>query len=202
MFKSNTLLFLCMIDKQGFAELRKQVEEYDVLREHTIKDSRDALKLSKAAIYSLHRNELSTAQKQLSDAKKILDTIRNKCNKEPTLLLTGTYAEALEEYAEAQCYYHYLTQKKIPLARELGLDPETYLAGLCDTVGELVRKAVNSVIQGDNATALEIKEVVGALYEELMLFDFRNTPVRRKFDSIKYSLEKLEELALKIKMKE
>jgi hypothetical protein len=34
-----------------------------------------------------------------------------------------------------------------------------------------------------------------------MLFDWRNTPARKKFDSIKYGLEKLEDLALKIKMK-
>ncbi|MDO8660494.1 MAG: hypothetical protein Q7K43_01270 [Candidatus Woesearchaeota archaeon] len=190
-----------MIDKKAFAELRKQVECYDSLREHVIKTSRDALKLSKGAIYSMHRAEVNTAKKQLAEAKKILDMLKNECVKEPTLLITGTYSEALEEHTEAQCYYYYLTEKRIPSANELGMDAETYLAGLCDTVGELVRKAVNSVIQGDTKTALEIKEVVTAIYEELMLFDFRNTSVRRKFDSIKYSLEKLEDLALQVKMK-
>jgi hypothetical protein len=35
----------------------------------------------------------------------------------------------------------------------------------------------------------------------LMMFDFRNIPVRRKFDSIKYGLNKLENLILELKLK-
>ena len=34
-----------------------------------------------------------------------------------------------------------------------------------------------------------------------MMFDFRNIPARKKFDSIKYGLEKLENLVLELKLK-
>ena len=50
-------------------------------------------------------------------------------------------------------------------------------------------------------TALRIREFVTEIYEELLLFDFRNIPVRKKFDSIKYGLEKLEDLVLELKLK-
>jgi len=113
----------------------------------------------------------------------------------------GAYTDALEEYTEASCYVHYLKTKQIPTAKQIGVDVEIYLPALGDVVGELVRKAINSAAKGDYKTALQIKDTVEEIYAELMLFDWRNIPARRKFDAIKYGLEKLEDLALKIKFK-
>ena len=190
-----------MINKKAFAELRKGMEKLDKTREELIAQSRLILKASKAAIYSAHRNQLTEAQKELDEARKTLSQVEALIKKERHLAMTGAYADALEEYAEAACYIHYLAHKEIPTPKQIGVDAENYLPALGDLTGELVRKAVNSVIAGDNKTALEIKETVSILYAELMLFDFRNTPARKKFDSIKYGLEKLEDLALKIKLK-
>ncbi len=189
------------IDKASFASMRAQMERYDMLREELIKRSRDALKLSKKAIYSLHRTELKTARAQLASAKKVITQLNKLLAKDTHLAAVGAYTEAVEEYVEASCYFSVLTKKRLPNAQELGVDIDTYLPGLCDLVGELVRKAINSVIKGDKKTALEIRDFVTQVYQELMLFDFRNAPVRRKFDSIKYGLEKLEDLALQLKMK-
>ena len=121
--------------------------------------------------------------------------------KDAHLAMVGAYGEALEEFVEASCYAEFITKKRIPSSNELGVDTEIYLPGLCDLVGELVRKAINSVLKDDAKSALAIKDVVEDLYAELMLFDFRNGPLRKKFDAIKYGLEKLEDLAVKIKVK-
>ena len=190
-----------MINKKAFAELREQLEQFDSEREQIIKQSRDVLKLSKAAIYSLHRNEQATAEQQLANAKKAITAINKLVTKDVHHATTGPYLEALEEYTEAACYYWFVTKRKLPTHDDLGVDADTYLGGMCDLVGELVRKAVNSIINNDPKTALEIRDVVAELYEELMLFDFRNGPIRRKYDAIKYGLEKLEDLALQLKLK-
>lgn len=190
-----------MIDKKTFQEIRKHMEEYDKLREQLIANSRLVLKASKAAIYSAHRNDTKEADKLLAEAKETIKKIDTIVKKDVHLASTGAYTEALEEYAEASCYIHYLKNKTIPTPKELGIDADIYLPALSDVIGELVRKAVNSTIAGDHKTALEIKEFATELYAELMLFDWRNTPARKKFDAIKYGLEKLEDLALKIKFK-
>lgn len=189
------------VNKKAFVEMRTHLQRFDRMRDELIKTSRDALTLSKKAIYSLHRNETVTAKQQLSAARKTIARMNKLLRQDPHLAVTGAYNEALEEYVEAACYYSLLTSRQLPTARALGVDIDSYLPGLCDLVGELVRKAINSVIKGDTKTALEIRDFVTAVYQELMLFDFRNSPVRRKFDSIKYGLEKLEDLALQIKMK-
>lgn len=190
-----------MIDKKLFEQMRVEIELFDQSREKLIKISRDVLKLSKGAIYSLHRSDQKTAQKQLKDAKAIIDQMNALVKQDMHLAMVGAYEEALEEFVEASCYFEFTTKNRLPSPKELGVDTEIYLPGLCDLVGELVRKAINSVIKDDTKTALKIKDVVEELYAELMLFDFRNSPLRKKFDAIKYGLEKLEDLAVKLKLK-
>lgn len=199
--KAGDCLFL-MITKKIFAQLRSELEQFDKLREQLIAHSRVATKSSKHAIYAAHRGNLKEAHTLLDAAKKEIAAMNALIKKEPLLpQSTGALGDACEEYAEACCYISYLEEGNVPAPDEIGVDTETYLGALSDTVGELVRKAVNSAAAGDYKTPLEIKQFVSDLYAELLLFDWRNTPVRRKFDAIKYGLEKLEDLALKISFK-
>lgn len=190
-----------MLNKQTFKEIRQKMELFDALREQLIKQSRKALKNSKQAIYAAHREDLKGAEKLLSEAKSTIKKADLLIKKDVHLASTGAYNEALEEYAEASCYVYYLKTGQIPTPKQIGIDAETYIPALSDVIGELVRKAINSAIKGDYKTALKIKETAQELYEELMLFDWRNIPARKKFDAIKYGLEKLEDLSLKIKFK-
>ena len=190
-----------MINKKAFIEMRKKIEQFDSLREDLIKTSRDLLKISKAAIYNIHRHKISDASKQLKNAKTIIKKMDSFITKDATLASVGAYSEALEEYVEASCYYNFIKNNKLPTAKELGVETMVYLQGVCDLVGELVRKAINSSIKGEFKTALKIRDFVADIYGELMMFDFRNSPVRRKFDSIKYGLDKLENLILELKLK-
>lgn len=190
-----------MLNKQAFKEMRQQMEAFDALREQLIITSRKALKASKQAIYAAHRGDLKEADKLLAEAKSNIKKIDALVKKEVHLASTGAYSECLEEYTEAYCYVHYLKTGEIPTPKDVEVDTDVYLPALSDVIGELVRKAVNSAIKGDYKTALAIKDIAGELYEELMLFDWRNSPARKKFDAIKYGLEKLEDLALKIKFK-
>ncbi|MBD3361572.1 hypothetical protein GF358_02140 [Candidatus Woesearchaeota archaeon] len=190
-----------MINKKAFADMRKELERFDSLREELIRLARTLLKLSKATIYEIHRNNLKSADNNLKNAKKLISRIEALIKKDPMLSSVGAYNEALEEYVEASCYLGFMKKKKLPTAKELGVSIRIYIPGVCDLVGELVRKAINSSIDGDYKTAKSIKDFVAAVYSELMMFDFRNIPARRKFDSIKYGLEKLETLMLDIKLK-
>ncbi|VVB81194.1 Translin family protein [uncultured archaeon] len=190
-----------MINKKAFQEMREQMEKFDSLREQLIIQSRTVLKSSKQAIYAAHRGDMKEADKLLEEAKSTIKKNDVLVKKDVHLANVGAYSEGLEEYTEASCYVHYLKTGQIPTPKELGVDADTYLPALSDVIGELVRKAINSAIQGDYDKALAIKFIAGELYEELMLFDWRNSPARKKFDAIKYGLEKLEDLALKIKFK-
>ncbi|RLE48194.1 hypothetical protein DRJ25_00485 [Candidatus Woesearchaeota archaeon] len=189
-----------MLNKTEFKTLRKQMEAFDEAREQAIRKSRDLLRNSKSAIYSTHRKDYKSTEECLKKARKTITEIENLIKKEPALTQVGAITDALEEYTEAECYYSFVKENKIPTIKELKVTPEVYIAGLSDMTGELVRKAINAAINGDYKTSIKIKEFVEELYSELMLFEFKGQ-LRKKFDSIKYGLEKVEELVLQIKMK-
>lgn len=189
-----------MIAKKDFEKMRKEFSDFDNQREILIRKSRDIVKLSKKVIYSVHRNEIKNADGFIKQLKSEVIELDKTAKKTPVLYYSGPFKIAIQEFIEAACYHEFVKNKKIPSAKELKVDTEYYLLGLCDLTGELVRKAINSAINNDYDQALFIKKFVNNIYNELMLFEFRNE-LRKKFDSIKYDLKKLDELALGIKLK-
>jgi len=191
-----------MIDKKDFEEMRSEMQEFDELREKIIIRSRKVLQLSKACIYNLHRQDKNQAKEELAGAKKELEDIRNLVKKDAKAEDIGAFHEATEEFAEAYCYYSWLDSRSLPTRKELGIETDSYLSGLSDLIGELVRKAINDGIKGNFKSAEEIKNFASEIYAELMLFDFKNGLLRKKFDSIKYSIEKLEDTVFSLKLKD
>jgi predicted translin family RNA/ssDNA-binding protein len=190
-----------MIDTAEFLKLVKQMNEFESKREQQIKKSRDIIKLSKQVIYSVHREDLKAAESLIKDIKKELALFKKNSEQCPKLLYSGTFKVTIQEFVEAVSFYELIKNKKLPKFSDFSLDEEYYLLGLCDLTGEVVRKAINSAIKGDYKTTLALKEFVSDLYGEFMKFDFSNGDLRKKYDSMKYDLKKLEDLVLELKLK-
>ncbi len=189
-----------MLDKSDLENIKKKIDKYEIQRDSLIRDSRDAVKLSKRIIYSLHRNNIKDASRHVKSIQTKMTKLHKTANMNPKLSTTGAYKVAVQEYIEAFTFYKLMTQKKIPTNAQLKVDPEYYLLGLIDLVGELVRRAINSAIKERYETAVQLKDLVSELYDELLLFDFAGGELRKKFDSIKYDLKKLEDLVLSLKL--
>lgn len=190
-----------MLDKKDLKKVLDEFNQSDEQRELLIKKSRDVLKLSKQLIYSIHREDMDSAKALVKELDASFGELKGIAEKSPELRYSGSFRISAQEYAEAKCYFSFVSENHIPSHAELKLDSESYLLGLCDLTGELVRKAINDAIKGRLDSALKIKEVVEEIYGELLKFDFRNSELRKKFDSIKYDLRRLEDLALNIKLK-
>lgn len=178
------------MDKQLVKDIVKQLKDADVRREKVIQLSRDIIKESKLVIYGLQRNDKV-------DLKKIQVMVKELDRESQT----GIEDTAMQEYVEAACFYYYLKDKKIPGYKELGVDVDSYLMGLCDLTGELVRMAVKDVIEQKYDRAKEITLFVEDIYGLFLQLDLRNGPIRQKSDSIKWNLQKLEHLILDISRK-
>jgi len=190
-----------ILNKKSFESMKKEFDNNDTNRELLIKKSRDVLKLSKQVIYAVHRNDLSEATKLSKAIQKEKKLAENLIKKVPNLSSVGAYRVAIGEYAEAMLYLNYVKSKKISTSKELKINTTNYLFGLIDLTGELGRKAVQSAGKGDYSNVVEIKDTVSEIFGELLKFDFRDSDMRRKFDSVKYDLKKLEDLTLELKLK-
>lgn len=188
-----------MIDKKDLEKIKKDIDSYEQQRDKVIRTSRDVVKLSKKVIYAMHRNDLKAAGAAVKDMKAKLKSM-TAATKHPRLLSSGSYKVAVQEFVEALCFYELMKNRRIPKNSTLKLDPEFYLMGLIDLTGELVRKAINSAIKGDYRTSVRLKDLVSDLYDELLLFDFAGGELRKKFDSVKYDLKKLDDLVLSLKL--
>ncbi len=185
-----------MLDKKEFGKIRREIANFDIKRESIIQESREVINLSKRIIYALHRNDIKSASLYVKKIEK-----KKKSLSAGMQLGTNINQTALQEYAEALCYYHFVKNKKIPTRASLKIGNESYLMGLCDLTGELVRKAVNDVIKKNFKQAMKIKDLVDEIYGEFLKFNLRNSELRRKSDQIKWNLKKLEDVVFELKIK-
>ncbi len=190
-----------MLDIKTFEEIRVKMAEFDKRREEVIKGSRSVVKLSKQAIYAVHRGDLKGAKGFLDQMKELLNHLDEAVKDYPKLVYSGSFKVAIQEYVEAYCYYDYVAEGRIPSYKELGVGHEYYLLGLCDLTGELVRKAINAAINGDYDSSRKIKELVDEIYGEFLKMDITDGELRKKYDGIKYDLKKLEGMVFDLKMK-
>lgn len=190
-----------MLDEATFEEIKDLMDALDEKREQIIKESRDVLRLSKRAIYSLHRGDNDAAQKHLALARQRKRALERVINNNAALR-AGSFSAACEEFVEAAAFQAYISEQRIPTRKELGVTAEEYLLGLADLTGELARRAVLAATQNDSWEVTRIHDLLQALYGKFVEFDFRNGELRRKYDSIKYNLQKVEEVRYELSLRE
>jgi predicted translin family RNA/ssDNA-binding protein len=160
----------------SFDEMRATNERVDARREELIKRTRDIQKLSKQSIYSLHRSNFDQAEKQLSEATAKAQAIADEFLTEHPTLRQGSYACAMEEYAEARLTQVWLKgwfedsvsegEGKAPLIAGPShesfhglVNTEEYLGGVADFTGEIGRFAVQAASRRDKAGVLAVSSV-------------------------------------------
>jgi translin len=182
----------------NFTKLQNELKEYDEQRELLIKKSRDVLKLSKLIIYAVHRDEMEQAVKLIKEIEQERKELEKIALHDAKMAYEGSYKIAIQEYVEAILYYEFVKSGKLP---DLKVLAEHFILGLSDLPGELVRRAVYLAGKGEVEKVKKIRDEVDAIYGEMLKFDFRDNEIRRKVDSIKYELRKLEDLVLDLKLK-
>jgi len=78
---------------------------------------------------------------------------------------------------------------------------EDYLLGLCNVPNDLSRLCVNSVTAGNYELPLKISQFVGDLYAGFRLLNLKNDNLRKRYDSIKYDMKKIEEVVYDVNIR-
>ncbi|OQS05210.1 hypothetical protein THRCLA_02613 [Thraustotheca clavata] len=181
-----------LLDHGSFQRMSMEMDAYDEKREVIIRQSRDILKASKQAIFAMHRGNMDEASDKLELADQVIEQLAPVIQAEQSLR-HGSFSSAMEEYAEAQCFRHFLTAGTLVSLEQLNfVDRDEYLGGVVDFTGEVTRYAIVQATKRDIARVEECRNIVDAITGELIQFSFRNSPLRKKYDSLKYNLKKLE----------
>ena len=154
--------------KETLEKIRRELARKDEVRQEIHTATRRASRLSKQAIFQIHRARLEKAEETLREAEKILRGIRDMTKDYPDLLYMGSIDSALQEYAEAKILLGLIREFRFVSFEELGVPMTSYVLGLADVIGELRRRALESLRKGKMKEAEECLEIMETIYEEII----------------------------------
>lgn len=188
-----------MINKTFFQKLRKEYSSHDIERRKIIAMANSVLYDAKRAIFSTHRNDLKIAQASLIDMEKRIVNLQKNFGYN-RLKEEGAYAAGIEEYIEAKMFYLVTTGKKVDKLKGLKLSITSYLGGISDLTGELLRQAINEAAQGKVEQVKINKKIIEDIVAELIKFNLTGY-LRTKYDQARNNLRKIEQINYEINLK-
>lgn len=157
-------------------------------RDRVLKESRDVIAASSRAIIDVHTGKMKEAERELSAAKALLGSLKKSSDGSVSRYLVSPEAELVE----ASAVVALAKGRPVPSRESLGASPEAYLLGLLDTIGELKRLVLDSMVQRKLAKAKAYFEVMEELYSvcsPLAVYDHVANGARRKIDVARMLLE-------------
>ncbi len=157
-------------------------------RERVLKDSRDVISASSKAIIAVHTRRMKEAEKELATARSLMQKLKKTGDGPVSRYLVSPEAELVE----ASAVMSLARGKPVPSMRSLNASPEAYLLGLLDTVGELKRLVLDSIMRRRLAEARRYFETMEGIYaacSPLAVFDHVANGARRKIDVARMLVE-------------
>ena len=157
-------------------------------RDRVLKESRDVISACSRAIINVHTGKMKEAAREHASAKSLLASLKRSAGASASRYLSAPEAE----FVEASAVIALARGKEVPSMDSLGASPEAYLLGLLDTVGELKRLVLDSILQRKLVRARKYFGVMEALYSlcsPLAVYDHVVNGARRKIDVARMLVE-------------
>ncbi len=171
------------------------------LRRELQQRSADVLSASKRSIFALHREDAGASLKELEIASQAIDQGWKIVAEESLLAQEGAWRAAREEYTEASLLAEYLKKGSLQTHPDKDRDPDIFIGGLSDFLGELVRLAVLAATRGDRAPIERFYQDAVELMDFLLQMDLTGH-LRTKVDQAKQHVKKLEEIRYDLSLRD
>lgn len=189
----NTILeFTYMSLRNILSKIEKEAEEREEIKDELYDAMRRATRLSKQAIFLTHKGELKNAKKQLKEAEKLFTKLDGIPVVHQKLVYAGIVGSAYQEFAESNIFLNLVTRERFVTHERIDVPSFAYLLGLADVVGELRRRALDSLREGKVKNAEKSLETMELIYSELVVLDeamHSISELRRKLDIARRIIE-------------
>lgn len=189
-----------MLNKIFVQQLKKNYQTSTKERRMIISEANNILHDAKRVIFAVHRPDLATAQKSLTDIETRLKKLQKNFGYH-RLSEEGAYTAAVEEYVEAKFFFLTTSNKKIDKIAGLELSVDSYLGGLSDLTGELVRQAINAAASQNFQQVKTNSQIINEVMAELVEFDMTGY-LRTKYDQARNNLRKIEQINYELSLKD
>lgn len=155
--------------------------------------SAQSQRLLKQAIFSLQRNDAGAARKLLKEASDAISKGSRLVVRIPRISSEGMWRAALEEYCEAVFFERAATGSPLFAPISVTKDTEILIGALSDAVGEMVRLAVKSVIDGKVSEVARLYELAEETVGFILSLDLTGS-LRSKVDQARSHLKRLDDI--------
>lgn len=152
--------------------IRLELDAKFAAREIGYVKSREVIRASANAIRSLHRGQWETADELVERAGSTLHEVQSVLGDHPDILHGGFVHDAAKEYAEAAVCTALFRGRPLPTPADLEIHPVAYLHGLGEAVGELRRRMLDRLRDGDLGTAEECLVAMDQIVDLLAELDY------------------------------
>lgn len=178
--------------KSLLGKIQDELQKRESAHEEVQRDMRRATRLSKQAILFTHQERFKDAKKLLKEADGFFKRLRSIAKTYPDMFYSGLVNAAFQEYAEAQTLLGLIEENRFVSQEEIRVNSIAYVLGLADVIGELRRRALDSLRREDVKTAEDSLHLMEEIYVELMSMDeaYMLVPgLRRKSDVARHLIE-------------
>lgn len=178
--------------KSFLDKIQEELKKKEKIRLEVQADMRRAIRLSKKAILFVHQERFDDAGKSLEKEDKLFDKLRGLSKDHPDLVYFGLVEAAFQEFTEAHILLEIVRKGQFISPEKLGVPVVSYVLGLADVVGELRRRALDSLRRGDIETSEDSLQKMEQIYIELtaMVDAYLLVPgLRRKCDIARRIIE-------------
>ena len=152
--------------------IRVEWEEKTIIRDQALKLSREIIRHSSRAIRAVHRQDRAKAEKEIDGAREGCRELEQMLVPYPDLMAAGYSRDALKEYAEACLTYALVENEPLPQPEDLGVSFQAYLGGLGEAAGELRRRVLDIIREGETEEAERLLDWMDEIYGLLVTMDF------------------------------
>ena len=145
-----------------------EVKRRDEIRQEIQAAMRKATRLSKQAIFFIHKERLDKASEKLNEAETLFENIKRIAKEYPDLAYSGIVDTAYQEFSEAHILLGLVSNGEFVSYEEIGVPAVSYVLGLADVIGELRRRALDSIRKNDFDKAEKSLEIMETIYSELL----------------------------------
>jgi translin len=173
-------------------KIQEELQKREKVHDEVQRDMRRATRLSKQAILFTHQARFKEAKKFLKEATELFGKLHTVAETYQDMLYSGLVNAAHQEYAEAQTLLALVEESRFVSPEEINVPSIDYVLGLADVIGELRRRALDSLRVGEVKIAEECLHLMEDIYVELMAMDeaYMLVPgLRRKSDVARHLIE-------------
>jgi len=178
--------------KSLLGKIQDELQKRETVHEEIQRSMRRATRLSKQAILFTHQERFKDAEKLLKEADGLFAKLNSIAKTYPDMIYSGLVDAAFQEYSEAQTLLALVEEDRFVSPEEINVNSVAYVLGLADVIGELRRRALDSLRKEDVKAAEYCLRLMEEIYVELMSMDeaYMLVPgLRRKSDVARHLIE-------------